>query len=120
MGSGQAETLIMVISLLPMVAPLWIVPLILGITRHPLQSIGLLTLPTALGLMILMKIFYRLFGIQGQALAVLISSLIPLLAWAWIVKALDLSTGLRALTTVSLIALLTLILVGEAHWIMIA
>jgi O-antigen/teichoic acid export membrane protein len=117
---ARGETLIMVISLLPLVATLWYVPFILAISRHPLRSIGLLTLPTALGLIILIAMFYRLFGVEGQAFAVLVSSLIPILTFAWILIALDLSTRLRTLGVVSLIALLTLILVGEAHWIMIA
>ena len=117
---ARAETLIMVISLLPFVATLWFVPFILAISRHPLRSIGLLTLPTALSLIILMTMFYRLFGVEGQVLAVLVSSFIPILAFAWILKALDLSTRLRVLGIVSLIALLTLTLVGEAHWIMSA
>jgi len=116
---ARGETLIMVISLLPLVATLWFVPLMLAITRHPLRSIGFLTLPTSLGLIIIMTLFYRLFGVEGQALAVLISSFIPVLAFAWILKALDLSTGLRAFTVVAFIAVMTLILIGEAHWIMI-
>ncbi|MEN9753727.1 MAG: hypothetical protein RLZ07_109 [Pseudomonadota bacterium] len=117
---ARAETLIMVISLLPMVATLWFVPFILAITRHPLRSIGLLTLPTSLGLIISMAMFYRLFGVEGQALAVLISSFIPVLALAWILKVLDLSTVLQTLGFVSLIALLSFILIGETHWIMSA
>ena len=117
---ARAETLIMVISLLPMVATLWFVPFILAITRHPLRSIGLLTLPTSLGLIISMAMFYRLFGVEGQALAVLVSSLIPVFTFARLFKTLDLTTRLRTLGFVSLIALLTFILVGEAHWIMSA
>ncbi|MEI6572555.1 MAG: hypothetical protein WCO61_03315 [Alphaproteobacteria bacterium] len=115
----RGETLIMVISLLPLVATLWYVPFILAITRHPLRSIGLLTLPSSLGLLVLITLFYRHFDVEGQAFAVLVSSFIPVLAFAWILKVLDLSTRLRTLGFVSLIALLTLILIGEAHWIMI-
>ena len=117
---ARAETLIMVISLLPMVATLWFVPFILAITRHPLRSIGLLTLPTSLGLIISMAMFYRLFGVEGQALAVLVSSLIPVFTFARLFKTLDLTTRLRTLGFVSLIALLSFILIGETHWIMSA
>jgi O-antigen/teichoic acid export membrane protein len=117
---ARGETLIMVISLLPLVATLWFVPFILAITRHPLRSIGLLTLPSSLGLIVLITLLYRLFGVEGQAFAVLLSSFIPLLAFAWILNALDLSTRLRTLGFVSLIALLTFILIIEAHWIMSA
>ena len=115
---ASAETLIMVISLLPMMVTLWFVPFILAITRQPLRLIGLLTLPTFLGFIISIAMFYYLFGVEGHALAVLISSFIPVLALTWILKALDLSTVLRTLGFVSLIALLSFILIGETHWIM--
>ena len=118
--TAMNETLIMVISLLPLVAALWFVPFIIAITRHPLRSIGLLTLSTSLGLMALMTFFYRLLGVEGQAIAVLVSSFIPVLAFAWALKQLDFITRWQALAFVSLIALLTLALFGETQWIMTA
>ena len=117
---ARPRTLIMVISLLPLVGALWFTPFILAITRQPLRSIGLLTISTSLGLMALMTLFYRLFGVEGQAIAILVSSFIPALACAWTLKQLDLITRWQALGFVSLIALLTLILVGETQWIMAA
>jgi O-antigen/teichoic acid export membrane protein len=118
--TAKNETLIMVISLLPLVAALWFVPFILAITRRPLRSIGLLTISTSLGLIALMTLFYRLFGVEGQAIAVLVSSFITAFACAWALKQIDLITGRQALAFVSLSALLTLALVGETQWIMTA
>ena len=113
------ETLIMVISLMPLIPVLWFVPLIVAIAAKPLRTMSLLTLPAGFALALLIFVLYYFAGREGQAFAILVFSFLLFLVFTSLLKEHALLRSRPAFWLIPLMVVLALSLVGEAQWIMV-
>ena len=112
-----SDTFLMMVSLFPFVPMLWFMPFVLSVTKFPLRLMSALTLPTSAVLSLLMSVFYQSIGREGQSFAILISIFLTLFIFSFALFVEKLVTKSRAFMFLGLIGVLTLVLLGEAQWL---